>query len=86
MLRRGARVSQDKYGKTPMNDAAENEQLEVRLDFVNWGEMEEIIRADVRELYYTGERCRRQLEEICGEYVTVENNVGVKERKFECKK
>jgi len=29
LLRRGARICQDKYGKTPMNDAAENEQLEV---------------------------------------------------------
>ena len=30
LLRRGAKISHDKYGKTPMNDAAENEQLEVR--------------------------------------------------------
>ena len=30
MLRRGAKIAHDKYGKTPMNDAAENEQLEVR--------------------------------------------------------
>ena len=30
MLRRGAKITHDKYGKTPMNDAAENEQLEVR--------------------------------------------------------
>jgi len=29
LLRHGARVSHDKYGKTPMNDAAENKQLEV---------------------------------------------------------
>lgn len=30
LLRKGAKISHDKYGKTPMNDAAENEQLEVR--------------------------------------------------------
>ena len=30
LLRRGAKITHDKYGKTPMNDAAENEQLEVR--------------------------------------------------------
>jgi ankyrin repeat protein len=29
LLRRGARIAHDKFGKTPMNDAAENEQLEV---------------------------------------------------------
>merc|ERR1719430_1044277 len=29
LLRRGAKITHDKYGKTPMNDAAENEQLEV---------------------------------------------------------
>eukprot|EP00090_Calanus_glacialis_P044778 TRINITY_DN8023_c0_g1_i4.p1 TRINITY_DN8023_c0_g1~~TRINITY_DN8023_c0_g1_i4.p1 ORF type:complete len:984 (-),score=275.70 TRINITY_DN8023_c0_g1_i4:1081-3648(-) len=29
LLRHGARITHDKYGKTPMNDAAENKQLEV---------------------------------------------------------
>jgi hypothetical protein len=29
LLRHGAKITSDKYGKTPMNDAAENEQLEV---------------------------------------------------------
>jgi len=29
LLRHGARITTDKYGKTPMNDAAENKQLEV---------------------------------------------------------
>ena len=27
LLRRGAKITHDKYGKTPMNDAAENEQV-----------------------------------------------------------
>ena len=31
LLRHGARITHDKYGKTPMNDAAENKQLEVNL-------------------------------------------------------
>jgi ankyrin repeat protein len=34
LLRHGANISSDKFGKTPMNDAAENEQLEVGFYFI----------------------------------------------------
>lgn len=30
LLRHGARLSLDKYGKSPINDAAENQQVEVK--------------------------------------------------------
>lgn len=33
LLNHGAKLSLDKYGKSPINDAAENQQVEVRLKF-----------------------------------------------------
>lgn len=35
LLSHGAKLSLDKYGKSPINDAAENQQVEVRL-FLNY--------------------------------------------------
>lgn len=32
LLKHGARLSLDKYGKSPINDAAENQQVEVSID------------------------------------------------------
>lgn len=34
LLAKGARVLLDKFGRSPLNDAAENEQLEVRVVFL----------------------------------------------------
>ena len=33
LLKHGAKVKSDKYGKTPLSDAAENKQLEVEMHF-----------------------------------------------------
>lgn len=33
LLKHGAKVKSDKYGKTPLSDAAENKQLEVKMHF-----------------------------------------------------
>lgn len=32
LLKHGGRITMDKFGKSPLNDAAENEHLEVRLE------------------------------------------------------
>lgn len=34
LLNHGAKLSLDKYGKSPINDAAENQQVEVRLGII----------------------------------------------------
>ena len=35
LLERGAKIEPDKFGKTPIDDAIENNQVEVRIDFVH---------------------------------------------------